>query len=134
MNLLLDTHALIWWLADSDRLGRRARNAILRPGAAVFISSASIWEISIKSALGRVKLKEPLGKCISHLVASGFHHLPINFEHALAVRDLPPHHPPYHADPFDRMLIAQAQCEDLTLMTADSAIAPYDVRTIDASA
>jgi PIN domain nuclease of toxin-antitoxin system len=130
MNLLLDTHVLIWWLQDSDRLGRRARHAILRPGAAVFISSASIWEISIKSALGRLKLKESLGKCIPELVASGFHHLPINFEHALAVRDLPPH----HNDPFDRMLIAQAQCEDLTLMTADPAITPYDVRTIDASA
>jgi PIN domain nuclease of toxin-antitoxin system len=134
MNLLLDTHALIWWLADSDKLGRRARHAILRPRAAVFISSASIWEISIKSALGRLKLKESLGKYIPDLVAGGFHHLPINFEHALAVRDLPPHRPPYHSDPFDRILIAQAQCEDLTLMTADPAITPYDVRTIDASA
>jgi PIN domain nuclease of toxin-antitoxin system len=130
MNLLLDTHALIWWLQDSDKLGRRARNAILRPGAAVFISSASIWEISIKSALGRLKLKESLGKYIPDLVASGFHHLPITFEHALAVRDLPPH----HSDPFDRMLVAQAQCEDLTLITADPAITPYGVRTIDASA
>jgi PIN domain nuclease of toxin-antitoxin system len=134
MNLLLDTHVLIWWLQDSDRLGRRARQAILRPGAAVFISSASLWEISIKSATGRLKIKEPLGKCIPDLVAGGFHHLPINFEHALAVRDLPPHHPPYHSDPFDRMLIAQAQCEDLTLMTVDPAITPYDIRTIDASA
>ena len=130
MNLLLDTHVLIWWLQDSDKLGRRARHAILRPGAVVFISAVCIWEISIKSALGRLKIKEPLGKCIPELAASGFHHLPINFEHALAVRDLPPH----HNDPFDRMLIAQAQCEDLTLMTADFAITPYDVRTIDASA
>ena len=130
MNLLLDTHVLIWWLQDSDKLGRRARQAILRPGAAVFISSACIWEISIKSALGRLKLKESLGKYIPDLVAGGFHHLPINFEHALAVRDLAPH----HNDPFDRMLIAQAQCEDLTLMTVDPAITPYDVRTIDASA
>jgi PIN domain nuclease of toxin-antitoxin system len=130
MNLLLDTHVLIWWLQDSDRLGRRARHAILRPGAAVFISSASMWEISIKSAAGRLKIKEPLAKCIPDLVAGGFHHLPINFEHALAVRDLPPH----HNDPLDRMLIAQAQCEDLTLMTVDPAITPYDVRTIDASA
>jgi PIN domain nuclease of toxin-antitoxin system len=130
MNLLLDTHVLIWWLQDSDKLGRRARQAILRPGAAVFISSACIWEISIKSALGRLKLKEPLGKSIPDLVAGGFHNLPIDFEHALAVRDLPPH----HNDPFDRMLIAQAQCEDLTLMTVDPAITPYDVRTIDASA
>src|SRR5476651_2447767 len=129
MNLLLDTHVLIWWLQDSDKLGRRARQAILRPGAAVFISSACIWEISIKSALGRLKLKESLGKYIPDLVAGGFHHLPINFEHALAVQDLAPH----HNDPFDRILIAQAQCEDLTLMTVDPAIAPYDVRTIDAS-
>ena len=130
INLLLDTHVLIWWLLDSDKLGRRARHAILRPGAGLFISSASVWEISVKSALGRLKLKEPLGKCLPALVASGFQPLAINFEHALAVRDLPPH----HADPFDRMLIAQAQCEDLTLMTADDAITAYDVRTIDASA
>ena len=130
INLLLDTHVLLWWLLDSDKLGRRARVAILRPGAGLFISSASVWEISLKSALGRLKLKEPLEKCLPDLVASGFRPLPINFEHALAVRDLPPH----HADPFDRMLIAQARCEDLTLMTADAAIAVYDVRTIDASA
>jgi PIN domain nuclease of toxin-antitoxin system len=130
MNLLLDTHVLIWWLLDSDQLGRRARIAILRPGTGLFISSASVWEISVKSAAGRLKLKEPLAKCLPNLVASGFRPLPINFEHALAVRDLPP----LHADPFDRMLIAQARCEDLTLMTADAAITAYDVRTIDASA
>jgi PIN domain nuclease of toxin-antitoxin system len=130
MNLLLDTHVLIWWLLDSAQLGRRAGNTILRPGAGLFISSASLWEISIKSAVGRLKLKEPLGKYIPDLLAGGFQPLPISFEHALAVRDLPLH----HADPFDRMLVAQARCEDLTLMTADSAITPYDVRTIDASA
>jgi PIN domain nuclease of toxin-antitoxin system len=130
MNLLLDTHVLIWWLLDSDQLGKRARTAILRPGTRLFISSASVWEISIKSAAGRLKLREPLGKCLPDLVRSGFRPLPVSFEHALAVRDLPPH----HADPFDRMLIAQARSEDLTLMTADAAITAYDVRTIDASA
>src|SRR5207302_3912249 len=118
MNLLLDTHVVIWWLMDNDKLGRRARNAILRPGAAPFISSATVWEISIKSGAGRLELGAPAEKCLPAMIENGFHELPVNFEHALAIRSLPPH----HNDPFDRMLIAQAQCEDLTLMTADPAI------------
>ena len=129
MNLLLDTHVLVWWLLDSKRIGKAARRVMLRPGAALFISAASVWEISIKSGTGRLKLKQPPEKCVPSLFENGFLPLPVNVQHSLAVRTLPPH----HNDPFDRMLIAQAQCEDLVLMTTDSAITAYDVRTIDAS-
>jgi len=87
--------------------------------------------MSIKAALGRLDLMEPFEEQLhAEMERSGFRELAITFDHALAVRKLPPH----HADPFDRMLIAQARCEDLTLMTADSAITAYDLRTIDASA
>lgn len=129
MNLLLDTHALIWWLQDSKKLGRRARSAILRPDSEVFISSASVWEISVKWTVGRVRSKEIPVDYTAALLAAGFQPLSITFPHALAVRNLPL----YHADPFDRMLIAQAQCEDLTLITADGEFAAYGVRMIDAS-
>jgi PIN domain nuclease of toxin-antitoxin system len=131
MNVLLDTHTLLWWLRDSRQLGKRAK-ALIRAGETlVSVSSVSIWEISIKAALGRLDLLEPFEKQLhAEMERSGFRELTVTFAHALDVRKLPPH----HADPFDRMLIAQARCEDLTLMTADAAIAAYDVRTIGASA
>ena len=129
MNLLLDTHVVIWWLQNSPRLGSHARKAILQSGRAAFISSVSIWEISIKSQGNTVKLREPLRKHIPELIGQGFRALPVTFEHALALQDLPA----IHRDPFDRMLVAQAQSEDLTIVTSDSAIEAYDVRTMDAS-
>jgi PIN domain nuclease of toxin-antitoxin system len=129
INLLLDTHALIWWLLNSKRLGKTARSAILQPSAELFISAASVWEMSIKFGTGRLQLPEPPEKSVADLLDNGFRPLPIHFQHAIAIRKLPPH----HNDPFDRMLIAQAQCEGLTLVTADPAIAAYDVRTLDAS-
>jgi PIN domain nuclease of toxin-antitoxin system len=129
MNLLLDTHVLIWWLLDSKRIGKAARRAILRPGVALFISAVSIWEIAIKTGTGRLKFKDPPEKCVPLLFENGFLPLPITVKHALAVRTLPQH----HNDPFDRMIIAQAQCEDLTLMTADSTLEAYDIHIIDAA-
>ncbi|HJT87487.1 MAG TPA: type II toxin-antitoxin system VapC family toxin [Bryobacteraceae bacterium] len=129
MNLLLDTHAVIWWLQDNKKLGPRTRRTMLHHGTEVFISSASIWEISLKSGTGRLKLSDSPQTYIPRLLDSGFHPLAITFEHAAAVRDLAPH----HTDPFDRLLIAQAQCENLIFVTADSTIAAYNVRTVDAS-
>src|SRR5215469_18716923 len=124
MNILFDTHSLLWWLRNSTRLGKRARTLILAEETLVWVSSASIWEISIKAALGRLDLRDPFEEQLpAEMERSGFRNLPFSFEHALAVRHLPLH----HADPFDRMLIAQAQCEELTLMTADAAITAYDV-------
>ena len=131
MNLLLDTHALVWWLRNSQQLGKRAKAQIRAEETLIWISAVSIWEIGIKAALGRLDLLEPFDEQLhAEMERSGFRELAVTFAHALAVRKLPPH----HADPFDRMLIAQARCEDLTLMTADAAMTPYDVRTIDASA
>lgn len=129
MNLLLDTHVLLWWIDGSKRLGRRAKAAMIRPGVSLWISAASVWELAIKLGAGRLKMNEPLEEIISALLETGFQALPIRIPHALAIRALPAK----HADPFDRILVAQAQCEDLTIVTADPAISAYNVRTIDAS-
>jgi PIN domain nuclease of toxin-antitoxin system len=130
MNLLIDTHVLIWWSMGGQNLGRRARSLISAQDNSVWVSAASIWEISIKTSLGRLDLSGVLAgtRIPEDLDLHGFLTLQINFLHALAVRDLPLH----HRDPFDRMLVAQARCEDLTLLTADEIFA-YDVRTIDAA-
>jgi PIN domain nuclease of toxin-antitoxin system len=129
MNILLDTHVLIWWMQGSGRLGSRAKAEMFEPGTRLWLSAASVWEMAIKSVAGRLTLHAPLDASISALVKHGFRSLPISTRHALAAGALPPH----HSDPFDRMLIAQAQCEDLVLATVDSAISRYDVRTLDAS-
>ena len=118
-------------MKDTRRLGPAARQLIRSPGTSIWVSAASIWEIGIKAALGRLELREPFAEVLPReLERQGFRPLPVTFQHALAVRKLPQH----HADPFDRMLIAQAQCEDLTLVTSDSRIRDYDIRTIDAAA
>ena len=124
MNLLLDTHALVWWTENNSRLGKRAKAAIQDDRSTVWISAATIWEISIKAAIGRLDVQSAFEKALPlEMERSGFRALPIAFAHAYAVRHLPLH----HADPFDRMLIAQAQCEGLTLLTADSQFAGYGV-------
>ena len=131
MNFLLDTHVLIWWMEGSPKLGKRAKKSLFHSEAAAWVSAASIWEISIKAASGRLDPFDPPEAWMPKLVNEmGVRSLSITFEHAAAVRHLPLH----HADPFDRLLIAQAQCENLTLLTADPWMRAYDVRTIDASA
>jgi PIN domain nuclease of toxin-antitoxin system len=130
MNVLLDTHVLIWWIENNRRLGKRAKAIIQSDQTTVWVSAASVWEISIKAAQNRFDIKrsfvERFGEEINK---SGFRRLPVDFDHAFAVRELPLH----HADPFDRMLVAQAQCEGLTLITADERMEPYEVPTLDAS-
>src|ERR1035437_4081847 len=91
MDLLLDTHVAIWWMEGSDRLGSRCKATLFRPGARLWISTASVWEMAIKSGLGRLKLSTPLDECIPDLFARGALCLPISLNHALAVRTLPPH-------------------------------------------
>jgi PIN domain nuclease of toxin-antitoxin system len=130
MNLLFDTHALLWWMDNSKRLGSRARAVLRDPQNDVWISAVCIWEVSIKVSIDRLKLNAPFEECIDLELAQGFRSLQVTFRHAFAIRHLPL----YHNDPFDRLLIAQAQCENLTLITADPWIRNYDVRTIDASA
>lgn len=126
-RLLLDTHAFLWWLADDPRLGGKVRGIIADPANEVFVSAATGWEIAIKAALGKLELPGPLDAVVEE---EGFTHLPITFFHGEQAGSLPPH----HRDPFDRMLVAQAQAEGLTVVTADSDFAAYGIRTLDAGA
>ena len=122
MKLLLDTHVVLWWRQDSRRLGQVARAAIAG-AAVVYVSAASAWEVAIKAAIGRLQLGAPFEV---HVQEAGFEPLPITFGHAAELVRLPPH----HADPFDRMLVAQARLEGLTMVTHDRTFLAYDVRTM----
>lgn len=117
MNLLLDTHVLLWWLQDSSRLSQPVRKRI-RGAARIYVSAATAWEVSIKKALGKLDAPDDLRRA---LAACHFDELPITVAHALAAGALPHH----HEDPFDRLLVAQAKAEDLTLLTADKRLEPY---------
>ncbi len=125
MRLLLDTRALLWWLADAPALGPSARGAIASAESAVAFSAASAWEIAIKRAAGRLVVPDDL---LDRLGAEAFDPLPMTPRHAWHAGALPAH----HADPFDRMLVAQAAIEGMTLVTADPQIARYDVHRLDA--
>ena len=125
MRLLLDSHALLWWLDDSDRLGSLARQAIASPANEVIVSAASVWEIGIKRGIGKVQTPDNLSATIRE---EGFSELPIGLFHAEQAASLPMH----HRDPFDRMLVAQAKAEGLTIVTQDNRIPPYGVRTLPA--
>jgi len=120
MNLLLDTHALLWWLDNHKALSTKARRAIRDGRNTVFVSAATAWEISIKQALRKLQAPDDLEDA---LVANRFRPLPIAIHHAIAAGRLPR----YHDDPFDRMLVAQAQAEHLTLVTHDARLNSYDV-------
>jgi PIN domain nuclease of toxin-antitoxin system len=126
MNLLLDTHVLLWALDDEPTLSPAARSAMTDGRNVVFVSAATAWEITIKKALG--KLLVPPGDYRHELARHRFTLLDITTEHVLAVEGLPLH----HADPFDRMLVAQAQVEKLTFVTRDSQIKAYSVPIIEA--
>lgn len=129
MKLLLDTHVLLWWLAGDRKLGRRAAALIGDPANAVSVSAATAWEIAIKAGLGRIELDEPPEVFLPReLQRGGFVELPVTVVHALAVRTLPRH----HADPFDRLLVAQARQETMRLVTGDEIFGAYGVSTISA--
>ncbi len=123
MNLLLDTHILLWWLDDSPILKESERAAISNPDNIIIVSSAVIWEIRIKQGIGKLELPPEYFEVIKK---QGFEFLPITFEHAYAVGDLPKH----HRDPFDRMLISQAKHQKLTIITRDNIIKKYDVKVL----
>ena len=124
MNLLLDTHTVIWALSDDPTLSARARQAIVRAENLVFVSAASAWEIAIKYAIGKLPLPEPPEQFVpARLIRDAVSPLPVALRHALHVVTLPPH----HRDPFDRLLVAQARLEELVLFTADPVLEAYDV-------
>lgn len=118
MRILLDTHLLLWWLEDHPSLSPKARELISDAENAVFVSAVSLWEIWLKQSLGKLRLP---GDFIPRLEAESFESLPLMATQTGQVALLPWH----HRDPFDRMLIAQAQVEGLVLLTADEGLAPY---------
>lgn len=122
MNLLLDTQTLLWWLAD-DELTIEARSLLADPSNPAVVSAASFWEIGIKVRIGKLRVDVPLAPVV---VEQGFELLPISADHAEAAGALPQ----VHRDPFDRMLVAQARAEGLTIMTRDPAFDRYDVDVI----
>jgi PIN domain nuclease of toxin-antitoxin system len=122
VRLLLDTHVVLWWLADDPALADNIKDRLDREPD-VYVSAATIWEVAIKQAIG--KLPEPAG-LPERIRDSGFTPLPISAEHAIAAGRLPM----VHRDPFDRMLVAQAQCEDLTLVTRDQNCRQYKVTVL----
>jgi PIN domain nuclease of toxin-antitoxin system len=118
--LLLDTHALLWSVGDDHRLSPAAHDVLSAGVVPAYVSAASIWEIAIKRASGKLNAPESL---LDKVAAAKFIELGITFKHAIIAGALPPH----HGDPFDRMIVAQAQSENLTLVTNDERIAAYDV-------
>lgn len=121
MNLLLDTHVALWAITDSPMLASKARDLILSPKTTVWVSVASVWEIAIKHALGRGTMPVNAQDALRYFQDAGYRMLAIAPEHAVAVEELPA----LHADPFDRILVAQALVEPMRLMTHDAQVARY---------
>ncbi|HET6587309.1 MAG TPA: type II toxin-antitoxin system VapC family toxin [Oleiagrimonas sp.] len=127
MRLLLDTHALIWWWTDASQLSATARGMIADEHNDILVSAASAWEIATKQRLGKLGLPQlTLRRYVALLAADGFVSLPITTEHALSAGS----YPASHGDPFDRMLAAQAELEDLTLVSKDRALRLFGVELL----
>jgi PIN domain nuclease of toxin-antitoxin system len=122
MRLLLDTHVLLWWLAEDERLKKPVRKMIA-DAERVYVSAASVWEIAVKTAAGKLRAPEDLE---AQLEASRFLELPVTIAHARAAAILPA----LHKDPFDRMLVAQASIEAVRLLTGDAMLSRYDHRVM----
>ena len=125
-KLLLDTHTFLWWLQDSPRLGAEARALIAEPRNEIYVSAASLWEISIKKSLGKLQAPDGLDSAVEK---EGFAPLAISLFHAERAGALAP----LHRDPFDRMLVAQSQAEGLDILSADSELSRYGVKVINAA-
>lgn len=124
MSLLLDTHPFVWFLVDHKRIPDRLMKKLTDPARIVYVSAVAVWEATIKAGLGKLAL--PLDDLEATITAAGFTALPVTVAHALEVWHLPP----IHRDPFDRLLVAQARHERLTLVTRDAAIRRYQVDTM----
>ena len=127
MKVLLDTHVFLWWITDDSKLPVHVRKIVADGENELFLSSASCWEIAIKAHIWSLKLPAKPDVFVSEqMVLNSIQSLPIQVSHALHVFNLPHH----HRDPFDRMLVAQAQLEDLPILTSDPLVAKYKVKTI----
>jgi PIN domain nuclease of toxin-antitoxin system len=127
VKYLLDTSVWLWSLTASERISREGRELLVRGRQEIYLSAASSWEIGIKSALGKLRLPEPAISYVpKRMAAQGLRPQAITHSHALAVSELPT----YHTDPFDRLLIAQAQIEGMAILTADRAFQPYPVEIV----
>jgi len=124
VKLLLDSHAYLWWLEDDSRLSAEAGRTIADPTNVVFVSAATIWELEIKRALGRLEVED--SDLVAEIAANEFGELPVRAAHAAAAARLPAH----HSDPFDRMLIAQAHSEGLVCVTTNPLFEQYGVATV----
>ena len=127
MKFLLDTHALLWWLADDDQLGNGAREVVADPVNDILISMVSLWEIVVKVRIG--KLQADIAEIVDAVQREGFTVLDVGMAHLVALAGLPMH----HRDPFDHLLIAQAMTEEATFMSEDRNAARYPVRTVTCS-
>lgn len=126
---LVDTHVWLWMQSDPDRLGDQTRAIVQDVGNTLLFSAASAWEIAIKYRLGKLRLPEPPASYVpDRMRRSGTSALPVDHAHTLRTADLPDH----HRDPFDRVLIAQAQLLDLSIITADAQLSAYDVTVVAA--
>lgn len=124
MRVLLDTHIFLWWITDDARLAAPLRSALGAPGVSLFWSVASTWEVAVKYAIGRLPLAEAPGPLLArHRQLNRVELVRIGEDHALLAAALPRH----HDDPFDRLLVAQAKLEGMTLATADARVREYDV-------
>jgi len=129
VRLLLDTHVWLWWNTEPERLSAASRRQIADPRNEVFLSAASVWEISIKQRLGKLPLREPVSAYVARrLAADDVQPLPVSVDHAAGVETLELR----HRDPFDRLLIVQARHEGLRLLTADDQVLAYGSPTVDA--
>ncbi len=122
---ILDTHVLLWWFEDPQKLSSQSRTIIENPKCFIYLSSVVTWEISVKAALGKLDVPDKLFDLIKE---GQFHELPVSIAHTQVLRALPSH----HSDPFDRLLVAQALAENSTLITRDAMVQKYDIDTIKA--
>lgn len=122
-RFIIDTHIFVWWMEKDNRLRKNIENIIADPQNFIFLSTVCVWELVTKKKIGRLRLPKDWKETVN---SGRFEILPINLEHVLALETLPL----YHKDPFDRMLIAQAQVENCRLITVDPKIKKYKVRTL----
>jgi PIN domain nuclease of toxin-antitoxin system len=126
MKQILDTHTFLWFIAGSDELSETAKARISAPNVQNFVSIASLWEIAIKVKLGKLKIKGTIQSISDDLIVNNFEILPINFAHIVQTNELEMH----HRDPFDRMIIAQANIENMPIISKDTNFKYYDVKVI----